>query len=236
MTLPNPDLYFFLSFAGENDRDDARVATFFDDLCDEVGVQAGAGRARQSLGFLSITSLRLGADWSEEIASALGRCGMFVALCSPSYFASASCGVEWRAFQDRLAVYERANKKPAPALLPVCWVPMTMPGVAAGIQYTDRQLSEPLARLGLRMLMLLDQHRDHYRTVVLRLAQHIVAVSRAHVVPPSMVGRDYAALPRAFPGPATPQPRLPQQERTTKDDSRLPDLNRGDGFPRLHGI
>lgn len=235
MTSAEPDLYFFLSFAGENDTDDARVARFFAELSEEVGVEAGVGRAEHSsLGFLSIVNLRLGTDWSEEIASALGRCRVFVALCSPSYFASASCGVEWRAFTDRLAAYEREHHRPAPALLPVCWVPMRMPAVADAIQYTDRQLSEPMARHGLRTLMRLEKHRDDYQVFVSELARLIVAVGAEHAVPRRWVDRDYYRLPRAFPAPpAPPPPRSPPPKR---DDPKLPELDRGDGFPRLHGI
>jgi hypothetical protein len=239
MTSSGPDPHFFLSFAGDNDTDDRRVTTFFNDLCDDVGVASGAGRSSAATrGFLSLQSLRLGADWSDEIADALGRCRVFVALCSPSYFASASCGVEWRAFQDRLRGYERLHGKPAPALLPVCWVPMRMPGVASGIQYTDGDLSAPMARLGLRRMMRLSQHRDDYQDFVSRLAGLIVDVGRSHPVPPARVGREYDRLPRAFPEPADPvvvKPSALPRSRRANDDARLPDLDRGDGIPRLHG-
>lgn len=237
-------IVFFLSFAESNDDEDAMVAAFFRRLCDEVRAVRGTRRSdRAPIGFLSIASLRLGADWSEEIRIALGTCRVFVAVCSPTYFGSESCGREWQAFADRLSEYRRSTGRSAPSLFPLRWRPTRIPEHLDSIQYVDRELSPAVFDEGLRQVMLLDEHRDAYHRFVTRFADLIVQTAHEYDVPPSAPGPDFYRLPQAFPHPPPPEP-IPRQRATGHTDDRRagpdgeplrpPDLGGGHELPRLH--
>ena len=232
----DPDLFFFLSFAESNDTDDKLVSTFFGDLRDEVRAVAGTRRGDPApTGFLSIANLRLGADWSAEIRAALGTCRVFVALCSPTYFASESCGKEWQAFADRITEHQRRTGTKPPALLPVYWRPVSIPATIDDRQYTDRSLSEIVSRVGLLRVMRPAKYQDDYHEFLPALAELIVNTARSHPLTPSSPGPDFSSLPRAFPDPpARPSVRPPTS--TEHQEPSPPDLDRGNQIPRLHGI
>ncbi|SCG64250.1 TIR domain-containing protein [Micromonospora echinaurantiaca] len=243
----DPDIFFFLSFAESSDTDDELVAIFFKDLRNEVRAVSGTRKSDPAAtGFLSIANLRLGADWSEEIRTALGTCRVFVALSSPTYFASESCGREWQAFADRLVAYRTATGRDAPSLLPVSWRATEIPEHLGTIQYADRSLSTVVFDEGLLHVMRLTRHRDAYHEFVGKLAALIVRTARSHPIPPSRPGPDFYRLPAAFPavpptgGGAGAVPRQRDAEVTARQhpDGRPrtpPDLGGRGELPRLHG-
>ncbi|MEV0428560.1 TIR-like protein FxsC [Micromonospora sp. NPDC050495] len=245
-TTADPDLWFFLSFAESTEREDGRVRTFFRDLCDEVRAVGGIrGSDPAPVGFLSHASLRSGVDWSEQILAALGTCRVFVALCSPAYFASDSCGREWRAFADRLAAYRRSTKRSAPTLLPVPWRPTPIPAQLGTIQYVDREWPAAVLADGLAHVMRLKRGHDDYHEFVGVLAGQIVRTARDHPIPPARLGPDFARLPYDFPTVSPPERTIPEQrpggtissrQPSTGDGARRPpDLSGGNELPRLHG-
>ncbi|MET0494428.1 MAG: TIR-like protein FxsC [Actinoplanes sp.] len=236
MTTGSSDPYFFLSFATSNSRDDALVLRFFRDLGDEVRAAAGLRPDQgDTVGFLSMATLRLGADWWNDLREALDGSATFVALCAPTYFTSPACGKEWRSFTDRLAAHRAARGGAAPCLLPVPWLRGPMPEVVAGLQYVDRSLSPTVHETGLRDLMLLHRYRDDYAAFTGALARHVVGLARRHSLPRGRTTEDYDRQPQAFPVPGGHIPTA----RTATDQPPVapapvdpPDL-RDDRFPRL---
>jgi hypothetical protein len=214
----DPDLFFFLSFAETNDVENGLVREFFHALRDEVRAQAGIGMSRRSrTGFLSIASLELGDDWSQDIREALGTCAVFVALTAPAYFASPSCGKEWQAFADRRAADPAGRTMPV--LLPVRWRPSDMPAVAGGIQYVDPKLSAAVHAQGLLAVARATRSRDDYDAFVAALAELIVRRARKHRLAPLLPGPDFDRLPQAFPpAPPPPPPPAPPPAGPPPDD------------------
>ncbi|KKK04808.1 TIR-like protein FxsC [Micromonospora sp. HK10] len=230
-----PEFLFFVSFAGAHEADSESVTTFFKDLCNEVRAARGT-RSDDPAGFLSIVSLGLGSDWSEEIRTALGTCQVFLALCSPGYFGSVWCGREWRAFADRLAVYRRMTGRSAPSLLPLPWRSTRIPAHLTDIQHTDSVLPAVVFAKGLFRVMRQTRYRDDYDEFIAELAGLIVETAREHVIPASRPGTDFDKLPSAF--PLVPQPRDGKDAARSDPDRgarRRPGLGDPDELPRLHG-
>ncbi|MET7395357.1 toll/interleukin-1 receptor domain-containing protein [Dactylosporangium sp. NPDC005572] len=212
--LPDPDLFFFLSFAETSKAENDLVRDFFGRLRDEVRAQAGLGMNHPArTGFLSIVSLGLGYNWSYELREALGTCGVFVALTAPTYFNSGSCGKEWQAFADREAKDRRETGRQtmAPVLLPVRWRESPMPPVADEIQYVDRSLSDVVHELGLHAVAKSSALRDDYDAFVARLAGLIVRRARAHRLPSLVPGLAFDKLPQAFPPDRSSELNIPPQ-------------------------
>jgi FxsC-like protein len=178
--------------------DDAFVQQFFADLSDEIRGRAGVHR-KQPVGFLDTASIPLGAQWPAELTNALSTCQSFLALTSPNYYLSTSCGKEFHAFSTRLDEYERDHRVRPPALLTVQWFPTrNAPADVDLIQRRTADLGEEYHQHGLRPLLRLSNLRDAYQHCVFRLAEHIVRTAEAHRIPelPTPVTLD--ALPSAF--------------------------------------
>jgi len=187
-------LYFFLSYAREDT--DEFVEGFFRDLSSEVRGFAGLGR-HEEVGFLDKHSIELGARWPSRLVRALSECRCFLALCSPRYFVSESCGKEWTVFEDRLHQFEH-GPEPPPALIPVLWLPTRrMPATAQGRQYDIDVLGDAYSRDGLRQLMRLQRNRDAYLNAVSVLARHIVDHSDREL-PPYRGRMTFEQIPSAF--------------------------------------
>ncbi|GAA1817771.1 hypothetical protein GCM10009682_43220 [Luedemannella flava] len=175
-------LYFFLSHAREDDP--RSVIRFFNDLSSEVRNLAGAD-PHDTVGFLDEQSLYVGQRWQLALADALASCKCFVAMTSPRYFRRDYCGREWGAFSDRLAAYERQWKRPAPALLPVRWIPMAVPHpLAEDIQLHSAGTAASYLKYGLRHMLDLQRFHDDYQEFVFDLAQRIVNVAAEYDLPP----------------------------------------------------
>jgi FxsC-like protein len=178
-------LYFFLSYARDDDPN--YVDRFFEDLSRTVRDLAGVDN-HEPVGFLDHQSISVGQSWANELENALGTCRCFVALTSPRYFRREYCGREWYVFSERLAAYERRWQRPAPALLPIQWIPIQQPTSVAAVQRFDGDGDPMYENYGLRQMLELKRFRDSYRTFVFMLARRIVEVAGAHEVPASRSG------------------------------------------------
>jgi len=174
-------VYFFLSYArGDDDR---FVEKFYRDLCQEVRVLTGEGRDTE-VGFFDRHSIPPGAAWPEELVGALSRCKVFIALCSPRYYRSVPCGIEWNVFEQRLRRYDEQHRLRAPALIPLAWTNTTMHPVAAERQYDFDGFAEPYRRDGLRQMLRLGTNRRSYLRFVTALAERVVSTAETHQVAP----------------------------------------------------
>ncbi|TCJ34224.1 TIR-like protein FxsC [Parafrankia sp. BMG5.11] len=169
-------LYFFFSYARADSRDDPLLEQFFRDLRDEVRRRVGDPDPN-TVGFLDLRSIQPGEAWSAELGAALCRCRTFVAMCSPSFFASEYCGREWGMFDGRLRSAAASGQVPA-ALLPVIWTPLRdPPEPLARLQYDHSALGKAYTKFGLRYLMQLKRNHDEYQEFVLTLAARIVQLA-----------------------------------------------------------
>lgn len=162
--------YFFLSHARRDDREDAFVGRFYEDLVaelDRLGADCG-GQAP----FRDVERMGLGTDWERTLGGRSAAARALVALCSPAYVNSLYCGKEWAAFQDRLVAYRQETDFDAPALIPVLWVPLRggMPPEIGRYQYYEPAMGKEYPEQGLMSLMRTDPTGEAYRTVL-----HLVA-------------------------------------------------------------
>jgi TIR domain len=116
---------FFISYAhAGRDSNDAALRFYYElrgDLQTMVSRPVGA-----SMGFFDAEGLRTGVRWREELADALGKCQVLVALLSVPYLDSEWCGKEWHAFTQR-------EREPLPGatgfqnqgpIIPIRWAPI----------------------------------------------------------------------------------------------------------------
>lgn len=166
-------LYFYLSYAKDDDQDTVR--RFFEDLSAEVRVHAGLP-PKENVGFYDVASIEIGVRWPVRLVDALTTCQTFVALCSPRYFRSEFCGREWTVFADRLA-RSPGQSRDGP-LLPLRWLPIELPAVARKYQWVLPGPRALMDKAGVRQLMRLQRYRDDYLELLFSLASQIVQVAR----------------------------------------------------------
>ncbi|MCM3882068.1 TIR-like protein FxsC [Frankia sp. R82] len=232
-----PPLYFFISYARPDSNDGTFLLRFFRDLRHEVRVRCGHARAEE-VGFLDRSSLRPGDDWSAELVAALARARTFVAICSPTFFASENCGREWEFFDDRLRQLEEKGSSRAPLILPIMWIPMHPPPILAELQYSHEDLGADYARYGLRYLLQLKRNRDQYQHFLVMLADRIVELALAIELPPLTDLPHFPEIGNAFerrdrrsgrPGsaePSGPRPAELMPSGSTAAEPMLPGLTR----------
>jgi FxsC-like protein len=205
--------HFFLSYARGDD--DQFVRRFSEDLSAEIRVLAGLD-ADEQVGFLDVSAIGLGDNWSQRLVDALSACHTFVALVSPRYLLSEPCGKEWAAFSRRLAADGQAGTR-VPALLPLIWLPpRRLPAEVTRLRYSGGALPDEYHRIGLRQFLRLARHRETYLEIVAELARHIVDAARQPPPPPLPPGTDFDGLPDAFRSAApdtghVPAPRPPRR-------------------------
>lgn len=187
--------HFFLSYARGDD--DEYVQRFYSDLCREIRVHHGLPRGER-VGFMDSASIRLGTEWSSELAYALTDCGVFLPLYAPGYFYSEWCGKEWAAFTRRLALH-RGSPDTAGGFVPVVWLrPPFLPVAAQSLQYNSGAFGNAYAEYGLRQLIRLRRHEDDYQETVTALATEIVRIAGRYDPQRSAADLDLANLPSAF--------------------------------------
>lgn len=93
--------WFYLSYAHPQSEAnvDVRVRRFHADLADALRQRLGAD-APQTIGFFDAPG-ESASRRRELRATALARCRVLVALCSPAYFTDLECHSEWQAFRGR---------------------------------------------------------------------------------------------------------------------------------------
>jgi hypothetical protein len=191
--------YFFLSYA--HGQHDDLVEAFFTDLSGEVREHAGSDRDDE-VGFRDRPGAS-GDSWSPALLDALQSARTFIALCSPGYFRSASCGKEWWAFAQRLARI-RPVGHPPPALIPLFWLPTEIPAHLTDLQYRDPSFGPAYDRHGLRRLLQLDRLRDDYLEFVTAVAMRITTTADQHSVPQLVPAPTFATAANAFAAEAPP--------------------------------
>ena len=169
----------------------AKILQFFEDLTD-VGELLGRDTGAYP-GYID-RSMFGGQRWQDEVCEALGTCQVFIPLISPSLAGSDWCGKEWHAFSSRK--FEPRGVRLSDhqtAILPVIWAPFdmsAMPEVISDIQMFSPtrlpsfEIAENYQEEGVLGLLNLGWEQK-YRSVVWRLAQQVVAVSRSYHVKPS---------------------------------------------------
>jgi FxsC-like protein len=184
--MPN----LFLSAAVGDD--DHYVDQFFRDLRRQVSTLTG--EPERDSAFLG-TAPNASRAWPHSMAVALGRCDVFVALCSPRYFMNEVCGKQWWVFNDRLHRYEKQTGVRPPALVALAWTPTdAVPALASQVVPP----SEDAPRRGLRQFVRLQTLRDSYHAFVADLADKIVMTARDHPLPRSEPIPELASTPSAF--------------------------------------
>lgn len=211
--------FFFLSYADADG--DGYMDQFYADLCTEV--RARTGLRADDIGFRDRTNIGLGSDWPSDLAEALISTRVFVAACSPSYFASEMCGKEWQFFAHRAGLRERASggAHPPATLIPITWIPTgTLPDVASRLQHTHEDLGLVYRREGLHFLARLRRFQDDYHTFVIRLAERIVASGDRPPPRPESIP-DLQSVPSAFTAPGrSPAPRPAGRNATRRPSAR----------------
>lgn len=191
--------YFFLSYA-EGQHDDL-VEAFFTDLSGEVREHAGRDRD-DDVGFRAHSGYN-GAHWSPSLVEALQTTRTFIALCSPGYFRSPSCGKQWWVFAQRLARLRAAGLH-APALLPLFWLPTEIPAHLTDLQYRDPSFGAAYDHHGLRRLLQLDRLRDDYIEFVSAVATRVTSTAEQHAPPALVPPPTFASAANAFAPEAAP--------------------------------
>ncbi|MFF6937723.1 TIR-like protein FxsC [Streptomyces sp. NPDC008312] len=175
--------YFFLSYArtpayGGETAPDMWVERLFQDLCGHVMATTDLPVGTVA-GFMD-REMQPGDNWSEGLSEMLAACRVFVPLYSPRYFASAMCGKEWYAFEQRAIHHRARSDQPVEAIVPALWVPVPpgqLPPAAERLQFNHRYFGERYVSDGLYGLIKLEGYAQEYERAVYELAKRIVTVA-----------------------------------------------------------
>ncbi|MDG5806542.1 TIR-like protein FxsC [Streptomyces ossamyceticus] len=163
---------------GKKDSSDLAVGEFYALLCSNV-MQLTDHDGEEPPGFLN-QRMDTGVDWENRIKHALATCRVFVPIYNTRYFTREWCGKEWDAFARRQEEQLRTRAYTGNAIIPVLWVGeqyLTMPPVAAKVQYAIPNLGKPYLQAGLYGLRQAGR-RNLYRSSVWSLAEMIVKVAQ----------------------------------------------------------
>lgn len=187
--------YFFLSYA--RDDADGHLDKFYQDLCNAV--RAKTGKKLPEIGFRDQANMGLGDDWLYSLAEAIASAHVFVALCSPSYFASDMCGKEWQLFTELARARGTGATGQPSNLLPITWFPTThLPAAAQRLQHFHENLGDVYNREGLNYLCRFKRHEDDYWNFVMRFADRIVEVGKTGPPPAPASTPDLEETANAF--------------------------------------
>jgi TIR domain-containing protein len=181
---------FFLSYSrGQNSEIVPYVVKLFDDLVGWLSVLV-ARRPGEDYGFID-KSMRGGEVWESQLADAVGKCQVFVALIGVPYFNSVWCGREWYAFTRRTVTKRRDTTRISSAIVPVIWAP-DLSGVRhAEVEKVQRFSPGPAyeslyLERGIFGLMR-SRRTDEYEEIVWRLANWIAETFYTFRVDPLVV-------------------------------------------------
>ncbi|PIM69868.1 hypothetical protein CTU88_25790 [Streptomyces sp. JV178] len=177
---------FFMSYArtpykgprAMKDDSDLALEEFYTLLCSNI-MQLTDHDGEESPGFLD-QRMDTGVDWENRIKHALATCRVFVPIYNTRYFTREWCGKEWDAFARRQEEQLRTRAFTGNAIIPVLWVGeqhLTMPPVAAKVQYAIPNLGKPYLQAGLYGFNQAGR-RAMYRRSVWSLAEMIVKVAQ----------------------------------------------------------
>jgi hypothetical protein len=183
---------FYMSYArtpwkgvrGRRGPSDLALEEFYTLLCGNI-MQLTDHDGVEPPGFLD-QGRDVGADWENRIKHALATCRVFVPVLSTRYFTLEWCGKEWDAFARRQKEQLRTRPYTGNAIVPVLWVGeqhLTMPPVAAQVQYAIPDLDKSYLQAGLYGLKQAGRRALYHRTVW-SLAETIVKVAQRTSLPP----------------------------------------------------
>ena len=171
------DYVFYLSYARLDS--DPSLVRFFLDLQKEVQMLTGCS----AVGFMDQRSIEVAEPFEQQIAAALGRSAVLLALYSPAYFRSEFCGKEWTVFLSR-----RPTISQPPGILPVLWSPWRMlrdvPQIAKQLSHSDPRFPDIYEKQGLRYILRLKKHDDDYAELLHHLAQLVIQTAETAALPP----------------------------------------------------
>ncbi len=177
---------FFMSYArtpykgarAKKDASDLALEEFYTLLCSNI-MQLTDHDGEESPGFLN-RGMDTGVDWENRLKHALATCRVFVPIYNTRYFTREWCGKEWDAFARRQEEQLRTRPYTGNAIVPVLWVGeqhLSMPPVAAKVQYAIPSLGRPYLQAGLYGFKQAGR-RGMYRSLVWSLAEMIVKVAQ----------------------------------------------------------
>jgi len=184
--------WFFLSYARNDANGYPHLNQFYEDLTREVRRMAplDANTSSSDIAFLDQSDIQTGDQWLRTLTEAIQTSRTLVCIYSRGYFNSEFCGKEFAGFQSRIDDYVSTNHSidTAPLIIPVLWdqpgrLPQPMPEAVRAIQYTHDEFGELYAKEGLLYIMRLQQHRDDYQRFLVRFADKVVQVAKAHELP-----------------------------------------------------
>lgn len=221
---------YFISYAHDRGKDDGHVQEFYQGLDHDVRMFAGL-RGDEPAGFCD-ASIGLGHRWSPALINSLSTAQVFVPIFSPLYFVSEACGKEWTIFTSRLAG-GASRETSASSIIPLIWVPLTVPPIAQDYQYSDASFGDTYKTVKLRALVRERRYTDEYHSFVQLLAQRIVDLNKGPAVAEAVDRPAFDSVRPAFPGPASShwtdgrsrQPDPPRQTPVQRPSSDRPILN-----------
>jgi FxsC-like protein len=154
-------MQIFVSYAHHDLEADALLERFLN----ELGGELRALGYHVNLLFRDLDNLRIGQNWSGELAKALSESCLMLAICSQNFLLSEYCPKEFRVFVDR---HERAKYAGVPQvdrmipIFPVLWIPprSSVPNSISAYQYATARLPESYVQKGMRQLYRLEMNAD----------------------------------------------------------------------------
>jgi len=166
--------YFVLSHA--HGEDEIFVGRFFRDV--SVGVRGLLGISEDwPVGYLQAHDTAA-SSWSTDEQVAVASCRTFVALCTPRYFLSASCGKSWGIFAARLAAHQAVAGRRSPALIAVSWLGPDLPDPLPGPEWISKPITGEHGE-DVSVLIRIQRHREAYEIVVRTVAERIVVAAQS---------------------------------------------------------
>jgi hypothetical protein len=185
---------FFVSYARadaeyEPDREDLKK--FIEDLSAKVARKVPT--PREGVRFFDASSIEAGEVWTHELADALMKSRVGVALYTPTYFTRRWCGKEFQAFLNRA----QALNGPS-GIVPVLWMKCTtLPSAVDGFQYTDASFPTEYGQIGMQQLLKLKAvYQDKYELALEAIANRIVGALARSLTP--LAALDFDALQSAW--------------------------------------
>jgi hypothetical protein len=172
---------FFVSYARADaeyqpDRED--LNKFVEDLSARVARKLPT--PREGVRFFDSSSIETGEVWSDQLADALMKSKVGVALYTPSYFTRRWCGKEFQVFLNRRQAVQNAS-----GIVPVLWMKCTtLPSAVDKFQYKDAAFPAEYAQVGMQQLLRLKAvYADKYELALEAVAERIVAAAAQSLKP-----------------------------------------------------
>ncbi len=124
-----PDYQFFFSYAPENyenaswklkEKSGNHLSDFFEAVC--KGVSDKTGIPFNQVGYFDRVRLSISDPWEKQLRDGLQNSRVLVAMLSPAYLKSESCGREFQFFIERFKLLKTDISQQPHRIVPVFWV------------------------------------------------------------------------------------------------------------------